>query len=1313
VPRVGARNHVRKVVVLMVVSKVRRFVSALVAVGVVAATVAVVQVADTDAPARADGVSRATSQVSTAGTEFWFAFPPSGDWVASVAKSRRLFIAAEQDATVSVQVPGLRDDSGSMIFDTTISVAAGGLVEIDLFGDVSVSGKPLIDLPNRLDRNTANPAIDAVIDLGVHVISDTPVTVYGLVENDFLTDAFTALPVAALGQEYWVMGYSDFNLNVNIPPNGVAMSVIATVDNTTISVMTPIDTVSRSAKTPFDVTLNKGEVYVLGHFGGDLTGARVVANHPVGVISSGACVEIPNRVEACDTIVSMLTPVSTWGREFAAMNLAGRANSGSLLRVLAARNDTRVIIDHGDGDSEDLILQAGEFHETDLRRDTFSSVLTNRPVMVAQFATAGAASGNVGDPFMTLIPPSPQFLTGYTVGTAGERFVVGTDANHWVSLVTTEAGRSQVTLDGVTVAALTSDPWVQLTGSLYGVNVNLEDRPYRIETTGEPLGVSVYGFRLFESYGYPGGMALDPIVPEILSMDVASLTIAAAVIPEGIHSIDSDGDGISDWREINIYGTDPNNPDTDGDGFTDFEEIFTFESDPLLAGIGTPEFPYLIGLRETLEYLSDTVALWDGVNHLGSANHFRQTADIDMTGVAWTPIGNQTTQFSGVYDGGGRTISNVSITGVGDRIGLFGRTRDATVSSVTLNGFFADVTGESVGALIGQASGGLDVHDVQVLNTSISASVGKVGGLVGRLDPDTASSSARLSRIFIGSSVAVSGGSEVGGVVGQLNRGGPLSALPTVVAHHITTSATVTGTNKVGGVVGLAQIVNQNRGSEFASIRVDGSVTGTSGSVGGLFGEFFVSSSNSFDSDATVMDVVSTAHVEGGGGFVGGLIGDFFSNPSQNGTQNGFVLMHRVAAYGEVTSSAATVGGLIGRLRPWSGSITISEAVAFGDVGGVTEQVAGLIGLVHFPSSLEAEMQITDSYAWGSVVNSGDSSGGFIGEVRAGSTADLHQVTVENAYAIGALPDGDDVGGLIGKVSGEVDVTVSASFWDVQTSGTTVSAGSEVGIPTAQMQTLATFQAAGWDIANPGTSSTVWGIRSGCSYPYLMWLDAIPAPCPRQGGVIAPPPVADPAPSPSPSPAPVPVPVPVNGVLPSLQPGVSQVLVDGVPVSVEVFVEASTDLVLRGDGFELRLAGECSAGCSITTTADGRQVLELEERGLAKVSGEGFLAGTPVYVWLFSEPRFLGELTVNADGTFTGSVPLGDIAPGEHTLQVNGISFDGLPRTANLGVVVNALSAPTTLPATGSDPLGLWVLALALLGLGLILTVRRRPYLSA
>lgn len=44
---------------------------------------------------------------------------------------------------------------------------------------------------------------------------------------------------------------------------------------------------------------------------------------------------------------------------------------------------------------------------------------------------------------------------------------------------------------------------------------------------------------------------------------------------------DTDGDGISDYDEIYVYGTDPLNPDTDGDGLTDYEEVFVYGTDPL------------------------------------------------------------------------------------------------------------------------------------------------------------------------------------------------------------------------------------------------------------------------------------------------------------------------------------------------------------------------------------------------------------------------------------------------------------------------------------------------------------------------------------------------------------------------------------------------------------------------------------------------------------------------------------------------------------------------------------------------------------
>lgn len=43
---------------------------------------------------------------------------------------------------------------------------------------------------------------------------------------------------------------------------------------------------------------------------------------------------------------------------------------------------------------------------------------------------------------------------------------------------------------------------------------------------------------------------------------------------------DSDGDGLTDADEVNIYGTDPHKADTDNDGLTDYQEIITYRTDP-------------------------------------------------------------------------------------------------------------------------------------------------------------------------------------------------------------------------------------------------------------------------------------------------------------------------------------------------------------------------------------------------------------------------------------------------------------------------------------------------------------------------------------------------------------------------------------------------------------------------------------------------------------------------------------------------------------------------------------------------------------
>jgi len=65
---------------------------------------------------------------------------------------------------------------------------------------------------------------------------------------------------------------------------------------------------------------------------------------------------------------------------------------------------------------------------------------------------------------------------------------------------------------------------------------------------------------------------------------------------------------------------------------------------------------------------------------------------------------------------------------------------------------------------------------------------------------------------------------------------------------------------------------------------------------------------------------------------------------------------------------------------------------------------------------------------------------------------------------------------------------VTSSFWDIQTSGQTISAGG-TGKTTAEMKTRSTFTDAGWDFVGETENGTedIWWILEGKDYPHLWW----------------------------------------------------------------------------------------------------------------------------------------------------------------------------------------------------------------------------------
>jgi hypothetical protein len=90
---------------------------------------------------------------------------------------------------------------------------------------------------------------------------------------------------------------------------------------------------------------------------------------------------------------------------------------------------------------------------------------------------------------------------------------------------------------------------------------------------------------------------------------------------------------------------------------------------------------------------------------------------------------------------------------------------------------------------------------------------------------------------------------------------------------------------------------------------------------------------------------------------------------------------------------------------------------------------------------------------------------------------------VNQCYGTGKVIGNMEVGGLIGGNEGDV----SHSFWDVDTSGQTNSAGG-TGRSTAQMQDINTFLDAGWDFVDYTINGTedIWSIHQA-DYPHLTW----------------------------------------------------------------------------------------------------------------------------------------------------------------------------------------------------------------------------------
>ena len=200
--------------------------------------------------------------------------------------------------------------------------------------------------------------------------------------------------------------------------------------------------------------------------------------------------------------------------------------------------------------------------------------------------------------------------------------------------------------------------------------------------------------------------------------------------------------------------------------------------------------------------------------------------NIDLTGKGWTPIGTSfDNSYKGTFDGGGHTITGLTVTTNDQFVGLFGYlNRAGMVKNVVMEGI--QITSNHMfgctGGVVGYSWGTIE-------NCSVSGSVSGtdcVGGVVG--------SQKTGSIIGCSSSATVKGKHYVGGVAGE--KWGTMTAC--YATGNVTLEIASQKNNFGGGVVGL------NGGSRVLACYATGNVTSTGSStgnvhIGGLFGDSY------------------------------------------------------------------------------------------------------------------------------------------------------------------------------------------------------------------------------------------------------------------------------------------------------------------------------------------------------------------------------------------------------------------------------------------------------------------------------------------
>ena len=459
------------------------------------------------------------------------------------------------------------DESGEVEFDVTTRF---GGTEITRTYVVTYNESKRINYPADDVYVTSATQRDRAI--WVQTKMGKRVSVYVINDEAFSTDGYLALPCDGMvaGNNYNRYEYvilsaenviqqgsrptaSQFLLitceddtNVNIRPStGIAdPGIFSTVQfGPDFSSAAANWVVSGSSDIPQKQTL------LLAKNSADFTGTLIRTNKPIVVISGHQCGKVPAPVTACDHMATQIPPSTTWGHTFLLNPLSARL-SGDLYRFATNLDNTVVTItcvDAGGMDatedyqmtlSREVGSNWGEFqtHPVPCSANVpfvskFCCLQSSNPIVLAQYSyghtadeNCGKISGDLGDPFMSVIPPIVQYLRHYHLVPINASAGIYLDTYIGVSVYAGFFKPDGIILDNEPLEP-NVNAWQAIyctEGKICGYSITkvIANEPHVLYHSDENAAIFVhsYGFFIENSYSLSGGMELQPIAGKLYNL---------------------------------------------------------------------------------------------------------------------------------------------------------------------------------------------------------------------------------------------------------------------------------------------------------------------------------------------------------------------------------------------------------------------------------------------------------------------------------------------------------------------------------------------------------------------------------------------------------------------------------------------------------------------------------------------------------------------------------------------------------------------------------------------------------------------------